>query len=83
MPSLVVTIDFVEVVLRKARKSTPFRHLVECCMIEWLREEELQWVVDFLQSVSAGVRYGPSIMETSTLYLPKCHTGPLLMHTHF
>ena len=55
MPSLVVTIDSVRVVLRKARKSTPLRGLVEYCMIERLREEELQWVVEFLQSVSAGV----------------------------
>ena len=55
MPSLVVTIDCVRVVLRKAQKSTPFRNLVDYCMIEWLREEELQWVVEFLQSVSTGV----------------------------
>ena len=55
MPSLVVTIDSVRVVLRKARKSTPFRGPVEYCMIEWLREEEVQWVVEFLQSVSARV----------------------------
>ena len=55
MPSLVVTIDFVKAVLRKAWKSTPFRDLIECCMIEWLRDEELQWVVEFLQSVSTGV----------------------------
>ena len=40
MPSLVVTIDSVMVVLRKARKSTPFRDLIEYCMIEWLREEQ-------------------------------------------
>ena len=55
MPSLVVTIDSVMTVLRKARKSTPFRDLIECSMIEWMRDTELQWVVEFLQSVSAGV----------------------------
>ena len=55
MPSMVVTIDCVRTVLRKARKSTPLRDLIEYCMIEWLRDTELQWVVGFLQSVSAGV----------------------------
>ena len=55
MPSLVVTIDSVWVVLQKARKSTPFDDLIEYCTIEWLRKEELQWVVEFLQSVSTGV----------------------------
>ena len=34
MPPLVVTIDSVKtVVLRKARKSTPFRDLIEYCMV--------------------------------------------------
>ena len=55
MPSPVVTLDSVKAVLRKARKSTPFRDLIEYCMIEWLRDEELQWVVEFVQSVSTGV----------------------------
>ena len=38
MPSLLVTIDSIRIVLRKARKSTPFRALIEYCMIEWLRD---------------------------------------------
>ena len=55
MPSLVVTIDSVKTVLRKARKSTSFRDPIEYCMIEWLRDMELQWVVEFLQNLSTGV----------------------------
>ena len=56
MPSLVVTIDRLKNILRKPRKSTPFRHLIEYCMIEWLHDTELQWVVVFfLQSVCTGV----------------------------
>ena len=55
MPSLVVTIDSVKDVLRKARKSTPFCDVIESCMIEWLCDEEFQWVVEFLLSVSTGV----------------------------
>ena len=55
MPSLVLTIDSVRTALRKARKSTPYRDLIEYCMIEWLRDTELQWVVEFLRSVSARV----------------------------
>ena len=41
MPPVVVTIDSVKSVLRKARKSTPFRDLIEYCMIEWLHDTEL------------------------------------------
>ena len=52
MPSVVVTIDSVKTVWRKAWKSTPFRDVIEYCMIEWLRDAELQRVVEFLQSVS-------------------------------
>ena len=55
MPSLVVTIDSVKTVLRKARESTPLRDLIEYCMIEWLHDTELQWVVALLESVSTGV----------------------------
>ena len=83
MPSLVVTINCVRVVLRQARKSTPFRNLIEYCMIEWLREDELQLVVGFLQSVSTGVPLRGPFMGTSMLYLPKCHAGPLSLRAHF
>ena len=41
MPPLVVTIDSVKWVLRKARKSTPFGDLIQYCMIEWLHDTEL------------------------------------------
>ena len=51
MPSLVDTLDCVIVVLLKARRSTPYRDLVEYWMIQWLHEEELQWVVQLMQSV--------------------------------
>ena len=34
MPSLAVTIDSVRTLLRKASKSTPFRDMIEYCMIE-------------------------------------------------
>ena len=83
MLSLVVTIDSIRVVLRKARKSTPFRDLVEYCMIEWLREEELQWVVHFLQSVSTGVPLRALVhgdfyaLPTKVPHGPIVHARPL------
>ena len=55
MPSLLVTIASDRAVLRKARKSTPFRDLIAYCMIQWLCDEELQYMVEFLQSVSTCV----------------------------
>ena len=54
-PTMVVTIASVKALLHKARKSTPFRDLIEYCSIDWLRDAELQWVVEFLRSVSIGV----------------------------
>ena len=60
MPDLVVTMDSVRVMLRNARRCTPFRDLAEYCMIEWLCEEELQWVIEFMQSVFVGVPLRPS-----------------------
>ena len=47
MPSLVVTIDSVRHVLRKARKSTTFRDLIEYCMIEWLRDTDYSGWLSF------------------------------------
>ena len=55
MPPLAVTIDTTRRILWKTRRSTPFRDLVEYCMIEWLHDDQLQWVVSFIQRVSAGV----------------------------
>ena len=78
MPSLVVTIDSVRVVLCKARKSTLFRDLVEYCMIEWLREEELQWVVEFLQNVSMGVPLRALVHGDFYALLAKVPHGPIV-----
>ena len=47
--------DSDKTLLRKARKSIPVRDLIKYCMIEWLHDTELQWVVEFLQSVSTRV----------------------------
>ena len=47
LPHLAVTEDRVMVILRKARKSTPFRDLVEYCMVQWLRDDQLQLAVEF------------------------------------
>ena len=44
MPPLAVTIYSTRRILRKARRSTPFRDLEEYCMIEWLHDDQLQWV---------------------------------------
>ena len=32
----------------------PFWGLVEYCMLEWLQDEQLQWVVDFVQDIPRG-----------------------------
>ena len=45
MPPLTVTIDSTRRILRKAQRSTLFRYLVEYCMVEWLHDHQLQWVV--------------------------------------
>ena len=87
MPALVVTIDSVKVVLCKARKSTPFRDLTEYCMIEWLRDEELQWVVEFLQSVPTGVPLRALVhgdfyaLPAKVPHGPIVHARPLLNFT--
>ena len=47
MPPLAVTIDSTRRILRKSRRSTPFLDLVEYCIIEWLHDDQLQWVVSF------------------------------------
>ena len=41
MPPLRVTLNSLRVLVRKARRSTPFRDLIEYCMIEWLADTEL------------------------------------------
>ena len=38
MPPPHVTIDFARRILQKARKSMPYRDLVEYCMLEWLHD---------------------------------------------
>ena len=87
MLSLVVTIESVRVVLRKARKSLPFRDLVEYCMIEWLRKEELRWVVEFLQSISTGVPLRAPVhghfyaLPTKVPHGPIVNARPLLNFT--
>ena len=84
MPSLVVTVDSLTAVLRKARKSTPFRDLIGYCMIEWLHDEELQWVVEFLQSVSTGVPLRALVhghfyaLHAKVLHEPIVNAPPLL-----
>ena len=55
MPPLTVTVDSTRRIWQKARRSTPFRDLVEYCMIEWLHDDQLQRVVGFIQQVSTGV----------------------------
>ena len=55
MPPLTVTIDSTKRILRQAGRSTPFRDLVGYFMIEWLHDDQPQWVVGFIQQVSAGV----------------------------
>ena len=47
--------DSARRILQKARRSTPFRDLVEYCMIEWLRDDQLQWIVNFIRQVTAEV----------------------------
>ena len=54
MPPLAVSIDSVKTLLCKARRFTPYRDLLEYCMLEWLQDPELQWVADFIQNVSVG-----------------------------
>ena len=78
MPSLVVTIDSVKAVLRKARKSKPFRDLIEYCMIEWLRDKELQWVVEVLQSVTTGVPLRALVHGHFYAILAKVPHGPIV-----
>ena len=77
MFSLVVTIDSARVVLRNARKFTPFHDPVKYCMTEWSREEDLKWVVEFLQSASTGLPLRGLLHGDCYALPPKVLHGPI------
>ena len=54
MPPLSATVLSSSRNLSKARRSTPYRDLIEYCMLEWLHDDQLQRVVDFVQDVIQG-----------------------------
>ena len=52
MPPLLVTVDSTRHILRKAKRTTPYKDLIEYCMLEFLAGDQLQWVVDFFQDIA-------------------------------
>ena len=78
MPQLAITMDSVKVILRKARKSMPFRDLVEYRVVEWLCDDELQWVVEFIQRVATGVLLQPIIHGDFYAFPAKIPHGPIV-----
>ena len=82
MTSLLVTIDSVKIVLRKARKSTPFCNVIEYCMIQWLRDEEVQWPAKFLRSVSTRVPLRAFVHGDFYTLPAKVPHGPIVNARH-
>ena len=78
VPPLAVTIDSTRRMLRKAKWSTPFRDLVEYCMIKWLHDSQLQWVASFMQQVSAGVPLRAIVHGDAYALLAKTPHGPIV-----